>query len=79
MSDVCLCCFESARPDTVLLCWMDASGAFTMLRNVVVSGYFTGIVANEHTDGDGIVVAENVNGLQFVKANHASRFGRVGG
>ena len=54
------------------------SGAYTMLRNVVVSGYFTGIVCNEHTDGDGIVVAENVNGLQFVKANHASRFGRVG-
>jgi hypothetical protein len=49
-----------------------------MLRNVVVTGYYVGIVANEHTDGDGIVVAENVNGLQFLKANHASRFGRVG-
>ena len=56
----------------------DGNGAYTMLRNVVVSGYFNGIVCNEHTDGDGIVVAENVNGLQFMKANHASRFGRVG-
>lgn len=49
-----------------------------MLRNVVVSGYYTGILVNEHTDGDGIVVAENVNGLRFLKAFHASRFGRVG-
>ena len=49
-----------------------------MLRNVVVTGYFIGILANEHTDGDGIVVAENVNGLRFLFANHASRFGRVG-
>ena len=58
--------------------WMRRSGAYTMLRNVVVSGYFNGILCNEHTDGDGIVVAENVNGLQFMQANHASRFGRVG-
>ena len=49
-----------------------------MLRNVVVSGYFNGIVCNEHSDGDGIVVAANVNGLNFYLANHASRFGRVG-
>jgi hypothetical protein len=54
------------------------NGAYTMLRNVVVSGYFNGIVCNEHTDGDGVVVAANVNGLSFSKANHASRFGRVG-
>ena len=43
------------------------NGAYTMLRNVVVSGYFNGIVCNEHTDGDGIVVAANVNGLSFSK------------
>ena len=54
------------------------NGAYTMLRNVVVSVTFNGIVCNEHTDGDGIVVAANVNGLNFYLANHASRFGRVG-
>ncbi|MDA0334141.1 MAG: glycosyl hydrolase family 28-related protein [bacterium] len=54
------------------------NAAFTILRNVVVTGYHTGIVVNEHTDGDSIVVASNMNGLEFVQGHHASRFGRVG-
>jgi hypothetical protein len=54
------------------------NGALTVLRNVIVTGFHTGIVVNEHTDGDNIVVASNINGLDFVKAYHASRFGRVG-
>jgi hypothetical protein len=54
------------------------NGAWTVLRNVVVTGYRTGIIVNEHTDGDSIVVASNINGLEFLKANHASRFARVG-
>ena len=53
------------------------NGAYTMLRNVVVSGYFNGIICNEHTDGDGIGLDCNVNGLSFSMADHASRFGRV--
>ena len=54
------------------------NGAWTVLRNVVVTGYHNGIVVSEHTDGDSIVVASNVNGLNFLGANHASRFARVG-
>ena len=54
------------------------NGALTILRNVVVTGYHTGIQVNEHTDGDNIVVASNINGLEFPFAHHASRFGRVG-
>jgi hypothetical protein len=54
------------------------NGAMTVLRNVVVTGYDTGIVVNEHTDGDNIVVASNINGLKFLPAHHASRFARVG-
>lgn len=54
------------------------NAALTILRNVVVTGYHTGIVVNEHTDGDNINLACNVNGLEFVFAHHASRFGRVG-
>ncbi len=54
------------------------NGAFTVLRNVVVTGFHTGIVVNEHTDGDSIVVASNIDGLSFAQAYHASRFGRVG-
>jgi hypothetical protein len=54
------------------------NGALTILRNVVVTGYHTGILVNEHTDGENIVVASNINGLEFVFAHHASRFGRVG-
>ncbi len=54
------------------------NAALTVLRNVVVTGYHSGIQVNEHTDGDNIVVASNVNGLEFLRAHHASRFARVG-
>jgi hypothetical protein len=54
------------------------NAALTILRNVVVTGYHTGILVNEHTDGDNINLASNINGLEFVFAHHASRFGRVG-
>ncbi len=54
------------------------NGAWTVLSNVVVTGYRTGIMVNEHTDGDNIVVASNINGLEFIQAHHASRFARVG-
>ncbi len=54
------------------------NGALTILRNVVVTGYHTGILVNEHTDGDNINLASNINALEFGFAHHASRFGRVG-
>lgn len=54
------------------------NAALTVLRNVFVTGYHTGIQVNEHTDGDNIVVASNINGLDFVQAHHASRFARLG-
>jgi hypothetical protein len=54
------------------------NAALTILRNVIVTGYHTGILVNEHTDGDNINLASNVNGLEFASAHHASRFGRVG-
>ena len=54
------------------------NAAFSVLRNVVVTGFHTGILVNEHTDGDSIVVASNINGLEFAQAHHASHFARVG-
>jgi hypothetical protein len=45
---------------------------------VVVTGYHTGILVEEHTDGDNVVVASNVHGLRLLFAHHASRFARVG-
>lgn len=54
------------------------NAALTILRNVIVTGYHTGILVNEHTDGDNINLASNVNALEFAFAHHASRFGRVG-
>lgn len=54
------------------------NAALTILNNVTVTGYHTGIVANEHTDGDHIMVAGNIHGLEFSAAHHASRLGRVG-
>jgi hypothetical protein len=54
------------------------NAALTILRNVLVTGYHTGILVNEHTDGDNINLASNTNGLELAFAHHASRFGRVG-
>ncbi|MCL1857029.1 MAG: hypothetical protein FWF84_05255, partial [Kiritimatiellaeota bacterium] len=54
------------------------NGAWTVLRNVVVTGYHTGILVEEHTDGSNVVVASNVHGLRLVFAYHASHFARVG-
>ena len=54
------------------------NAALTILRNVQVTGYHTGILVSEHTDADNIVVASNINGLEFVLAHHASYFRRVG-
>jgi hypothetical protein len=53
------------------------NAALTLLRNVTVTGYHTGIVVNEHTQGDHIVLGSNIHGLEFATANHASRFDRV--
>lgn len=53
------------------------NAAWTVLRNVTVTGYHHGIVVNEHTDGDNIVIGSNINGLNFARAHHASRFARV--
>jgi hypothetical protein len=53
------------------------NAALTILNNVTVTGYSTGIVVNEHTDGDHIMVGSNINGLEFPTAHHASRLGRV--
>ena len=53
------------------------NAALTILRNVLVTGYHTGIVANEHTDGDNITLGSNFHAIEFAQANHASRFGRV--
>lgn len=54
-----------------------SNAGWTILRNVTVTGYHNGIVVNEHTDGDNIVIGSNVHGLAFVRAHHASRFARV--
>lgn len=53
------------------------NGGLTILRNVLVTGYHTGILVNEHTDGDNISLGSNINGLEFMMNHHASRFGRV--
>ena len=53
------------------------NAALTILRNIAVTGYHTGIVVSEHTDGDNINLDSTIYGLEFKGANHASRFGRV--
>lgn len=63
---------------TGLITPLTNNAALTVLRNVTVTGYHTGIRVYEHTDGDNINLASNINGLEFGKSHHASRFGRVG-
>jgi hypothetical protein len=53
------------------------NAALTILQNVLVTGYQTGIVVEEHTNADNINVAACGTGLEFATAHHASRFGRV--
>ena len=53
------------------------NAALTILRNVAVTGYHTGIMVNEHTDADNIELDANIHGLEFPFAHHAARFGRV--
>ncbi len=55
----------------------NGNAALTILRNVLVTGYHTGIVVREHTDGENIMLGSNLHGLDFTAAHHASRFGRV--
>ena len=69
---------KPTHPSSGLITPACNNAALTILRNVVVTGYHTGILVNEHTDGDNINLASNFNGLEFVFAHHASRFGRVG-
>jgi hypothetical protein len=53
------------------------NAGLTILRNVTVTGYHTGILVYEHTDADSISLGSCINGLEFGFAHHASRFGRV--
>lgn len=76
-----LYCVQASRPThgtSGLITPANNNAALTILRNVIVTGFHTGILVNEHTDGDNINLACNFNGLEFAFAHHASRFGRVG-
>jgi hypothetical protein len=53
------------------------NGAISILRNVVVGGYYNGIKAYEHTDGDNININACYHGVNFQATNHGSRFGRL--
>lgn len=55
----------------------NSNAALTILRNVLVTGYHTGVLVHEHTDGDNITLGSNIHGLDFARADHSSRFGRV--
>ena len=52
-------------------------GTGVLVESELVTGYHTEIVVNEHTNGDYINLASNINGLEFVFAYHVRRFGRV--
>lgn len=53
------------------------NGALNWLHDVTLTGMYTALQANEHTNGDGVNIAGVIQGIQFPAAFHASRFGRV--
>lgn len=55
------------------------NGAMSVLRNVVISGYATGIEANEHVDGDALFIYACLSGIKFVYpfGPHSCLFHRV--
>ncbi len=53
------------------------NGAQTQLINVVVNGYYTGILVNEHTEGHGVSIWGCGNGMQFVTSDQSSYFSHL--
>lgn len=53
------------------------NGALTYLRNIAISGYYNGLLAEEHTDAAGINLTANWRALLIWPSNHAIWFGRV--
>jgi len=47
-------------------------------RNVVITGYYQGLVFSEHFDGDNITIALCVRGLVPTTANHGAHITRLG-
>lgn len=53
------------------------NAALTILKNVSISGFYTGLVVNEHTDGQSLNLTCNLNAMEFKQANHSSNFGMI--
>lgn len=53
------------------------NAALTRVHNVSISGFYTGIIVNEHTEGHGLNLTCNLNAMEFKTANHSSNFGKV--
>lgn len=54
-----------------------SNSAFVYLRNVAISGFKTGLVVYEHTDGDAIAIHGCINAFSFESTDHSSYFKRV--
>lgn len=53
------------------------NGGVVRARDVLVCGYYNGLIHSEHFDGDRITLAKNVIGYRPRDAWHASRIGRL--
>ena len=53
------------------------NAALNILKNVSISGFYTGLVVNEHTDGQSLNLTCNLNAMEFKQANHSSNFGMI--
>lgn len=55
-----------------------SNGAFSYIRNLLISGYKYGILVEEHTDADELTVVSCINAIVFNTAYQASYFKRIG-
>lgn len=73
---------QSIEPTTVnssaLITPKIDNAALTSLKNISISGYYNGLVINEHTVGDNINIVSCINGYLFKRVNHSSYFNRIG-
>lgn len=55
----------------------DQNAGKLLFNNIVISGFYIGMQAHEHTTGDNISIYACYNGIQFNFGSHASTFGKL--
>lgn len=68
---------DAAYPSNItggIITPQNGNAALTEISNTMISGYYTALVAYEHLNGDGVIIAAAVNGVYIPYAGHAVYF-----